>query len=271
MSKFLDILMAGVISGIVAYTTSQLGITGTVIGAVLGSMLYQLMSHFFRQPLDNVKTQKVESSVFYVFPLIVILAIEVIYLLSSFYLTPEMIFQSLESATGWNLFRTIGVALLVMGIYPLLDPNRISKKYGYLVLAVGAVKLLGGFSDYDSSIVDLYSSLFYQLNELISIMVIAVLSYVIISIIRESVTIIHEKEPHEDQNAKIIEIEEIDTNRDETIKIKDVEGISREKESVSKEFRSFSRGKGAVNEEKDSISEEKESITRKKQDHKKQG
>jgi hypothetical protein len=40
--------MAGVISGIVAYTTSQLGIAGTVIGAVLGSKLYQLMTQFFR-------------------------------------------------------------------------------------------------------------------------------------------------------------------------------------------------------------------------------
>lgn len=70
MSKILDIVMAGIISGIVAYTTSQLGIAGTVIGAIIGSMLYQLMTHFFRKPIDNVdslRTQKVESSVFYVF------------------------------------------------------------------------------------------------------------------------------------------------------------------------------------------------------------
>ena len=38
MTKTLDIVMAGVISGLVAYTTTQLGIGGTVIGAVLGSM-----------------------------------------------------------------------------------------------------------------------------------------------------------------------------------------------------------------------------------------
>ena len=85
MSRVLDIVMAGVISGIVAFTTSQLGVAGTVIGAVIGSMLYQLMNHFFRKPIDSVdslRTQKVESSVFYVFPLIIILGIEILYLFS---------------------------------------------------------------------------------------------------------------------------------------------------------------------------------------------
>jgi len=191
MSKVLDIVMAGIISGIVAYTTSQLGIAGTVIGAVLGSMLYQLMTHFFREPLDSVdavRTQKVESSIFYVFPLIIILGMEAIYLLSSFYHTSALIFQSLETATGWNLFRTIGVGLMVMGIYPLLEPDRISPVYGLIVLAVGVVKLMVGFVDFDSPIVALYSPIFHQFNELISIVLIAGLLYVIVSIIQDSVT-----------------------------------------------------------------------------------
>ena len=199
MSKTLDILMAGVISGIVAYTTSQLGIAGTVIGAVMGSMLYQFMSHFFKDPIENVntiKTQRVESSIFYVFPLIIILAIEVIYLLSSFYHMPSELFQSLETATGWNLFRTIGVGLLVMGIYPLLEPDRIPPIYGLAVIGVGLVKLMAGFVDYNSPIVVLYSPIFRQFSELISIVLIAVLMYVIVSIIQDSVTIIRK----EDQN-----------------------------------------------------------------------
>lgn len=192
MSKVLDIVMAGVISGIVAYTTSQLGVAGTIIGAVLGSMLYQLMTHFFHKPLDNVdavKTQKVESSVFYVFPLIIILGIEILYLFSSFYHTFDVIFQSLETATGWNLFRTIGVALLVMGVYPLLEPDRISPRYGLMIMTVGLVKLMAGFVDYNSALVLFYLPLFQQFNELISIVLIAVLLYVIVSIIQDSVTI----------------------------------------------------------------------------------
>jgi len=199
MSKTLDIIMAGLISGIVAYTTSQLGIAGTVIGAVMGSMLYQFMSHVFKEPIENVntvKTQRVESSIFYVFPLIIILAIEVIYLLSSFYHMPSELFQSLETATGWNLFRTIGVGLLVMGVYPLLEPDRIPPIYGLAVIGVGLVKLMAGFVDYNSPIVVLYSPIFRQYSELISIVLIAVLMYVIVSIIQDSVTIIRK----EDQN-----------------------------------------------------------------------
>lgn len=201
MSKVLDIVMAGVISGIVAFTTSQLGVAGTVIGAVIGSMLYQLMNHFFRKPIDSVdslRTEKVESSVFYVFPLIIILGIEILYLFSSFYHTFGTIFQSLETVTGWNLFRTIGVGLLVMGVYPLLEPDRISPKYGLMVLAVGLVKLMAGFVDYQSSLVNLYLPVFQQFNELISIVLIAVLLYVIVSIIQDSMPLKSEEDQSKD-------------------------------------------------------------------------
>jgi hypothetical protein len=190
MSKALEIVMAGVISGIVAYTTSQLGVTGTVIGAIVGSMLYQLMSHFFKKPLDTVegvKTQKVESSIVFVFPLIIILGIEVLYLMASFYHRPDLLFHSLETVTGWNLFRTIGVGLLIMGVYPLLEPDRISPIYGVIIMAVGLVKLLAGFVDFNSPIVAWYSPVFHQFGEIISIVLIAALLYVIVSIIQDSV------------------------------------------------------------------------------------
>ncbi|AIS31606.1 MULTISPECIES: hypothetical protein [Methanobacterium] len=198
MSKSLDIIMAGIISGIVAFTTSQLGIAGTIIGAVIGSMLYQFMSHVFKDPIENVntlKTQRVESSIFYVFPLVIILGIEIIYLLSSVYHMPGELFQSLETATGWNLFRTIGVGLIVMGVYPLLEPERIPPIYGVAVLGVGVVKLMAGFVDYNSPIVALYSPIFHQFSELISIILIAVLLYVIVALIQDSVNISSKEDP----------------------------------------------------------------------------
>lgn len=190
--------MAGIISGIVAFTTSQLGIAGTIIGAVIGSMLYQFMSHVFKDPIENVntlKTQRVESSIFYVFPLMIILGIEIIYLLSSVYHMPGELFQSLETATGWNLFRTIGVGLIVMGVYPLLEPERIPPIYGVAVLGVGVVKLMAGFVDYTSPIVALYSPVFHQFSELISIILIAVLLYVIVALIQDSVNISSKEDP----------------------------------------------------------------------------
>lgn len=210
MSKTLDIIMAGIISGIVAYTTSQLGVAGTIIGAIIGSMLYQFMSHFFKKPLENVntlKTQNVESQIVYAFPLIIILAIEIIYLLSSFYLGPREIFQSFQTATDWNLFRTIGVGLIVMGVYPLLEPDRIPPIYGLAVLGVGVVKLMAGFVDYNSPIVALYSPIFHQFSELISIVLIAVLLYVIVSIIQDSVTIIRKEDQSKNKEVELREIE----------------------------------------------------------------
>ena len=92
MSKLLDVIMAGVIAGTAAYATIKLGIGGTVIGTVLCSMLYQVISHIVKEPVENIKTQRIEREIFYVFPLVIILIIEVIYLLSSLYNSPEQIF-----------------------------------------------------------------------------------------------------------------------------------------------------------------------------------
>jgi hypothetical protein len=194
MAKTLDILMAGLIAGIAAYTTSQLGIGGTVLGAVLGSMLYQLISHFIKEPVENVKTQKVEREIFYVFPLVIMLIIELIYLLSSLYNSPEQIFFALESATGGNLFKFMGIGLIIMGLFPIIQPKRINKVYGYILLVIGVIKLLIGFVDVNSPVVMLYAPLYYQLNELVSVVIIAALAYVIFAIGKESIQLYYKKD-----------------------------------------------------------------------------
>jgi hypothetical protein len=186
--------MVGVISGLAAFATSKLGLAGTVIGAVIGSMLYQVMSHFVREPLENVKTKRIEREIFYVFPLILILIIEIIYLLSAFYLQTGDIFYFLEFATGGNLFKTMGISLIIMGIYPVIKPESIPRHYGVIIMAIGFIKLLWGFIDVNSAFVSLYSPLFFQFNEVISIAMIIALSYVIISLVNDSVTLIMERE-----------------------------------------------------------------------------
>lgn len=198
MSKLLDVIMAGVIAGTAAYATIKLGIGGTVIGTVLCSMLYQVISHIVKEPVENIKTQKIEREIFYVFPLVIILIIEVIYLLSAIYNSPEQIFSALESATGDNLFKIIGIGLIIMGLYPIIQPESIKKFYGYLLLVVGVINLLVGFIDVNSSIVQLYAPLFYQLKEVISIIIITVITYVVVAITRESVTIILNKDKNKD-------------------------------------------------------------------------
>ena len=194
MSKMLDVVMAGVISGIVAITTTQMGIGGTVIGATLGAMLYQIMSHFIKEPLEGVNTRKIETKIVYVFPLIVIVVVELIYLFSSVYWKPEQIFNYLEHATDGTLFRTIGIGLLIMGIYPIIQSENIKRSYGYIILSVGIIKLLNGFVDTHSPFVKLYANLFADFGLIISLAVIAALSYVILSIIQESIVISREKD-----------------------------------------------------------------------------
>ena len=194
MSKMLDVIMAGVISGIVAITTSKMGVGGTVIGATLGAMLYQVMSHFIKEPLEGVNTKRIETKIVYVFPLIVIVVVELIYLFSSVYWKPEQIFHYLESATDGTLFRTIGLGLLIMGIYPIIQSENIKRSYGYIILSVGIIKLLNGFVDMHSPFVKLYANLFADFGLVISLAVIAALSYVILSIVQESIVISHEKD-----------------------------------------------------------------------------
>lgn len=189
MSKMLDIIMAGVIAGIVAFTTSKIGIGGTVIGAVIGAMLYQLMSHYVKGSLESVKTKKIETRIVYTIPLMIIVAIELIYLFSSVYWKPEQIFYFLENATGWTLFRSIGIGLIVMGIYPILQSENIKRSYGYIILSVGIIKLLNGFVDMHSPLVKLYENIFAEFGLVISLMVIGALLYVSISIIQESIVI----------------------------------------------------------------------------------
>lgn len=198
MTKAFDILMAGVISGIVAFTTSKLGVGGTVMGAVLGSMLYQLLSHYFREPLKNVKTERVESRAVFAIPLLIIVIIEFIYLLGNFQWRPQQIFYLLEEATSWNLFRSIGVGLMVMGIYPLLQPETIKKSYGYVLLLMGFIVLLRGLVDVNSPLVTVYRAIFYEFDVLITFTVILGLIYMIISIFRESVVIVIEDEVSEE-------------------------------------------------------------------------
>jgi hypothetical protein len=206
MSKSLDILMAGIIAGLVAYTTSQLGVGGTVIGAVLGSMLYQFVTHFVKEPVGKVKTQKIEREIFYIFPLVIILAIELIYLLAQIYSRPDQIIFTLEAATGNNLFKFMGIGLIIMGIYPIIQPKRINKLYGYILLVVGVIKLLVGFVDVNTPFVQLYAPLYFQINEVVSLAVIAAISFVVIAIGRESIQLYHEKEAEEEE--KDIRLEE---------------------------------------------------------------
>ncbi len=193
MSKALDVVTAGIIAGIVAYATAILGIGGTVIGAVLGAILYQVMSHLFREPLEKIETQNFEARIVYVLPLILIVVVEILYIFAILYLKPGSVFYQLEDATNHNLFRSIGAGLIIMGLYPLIQQEYIKKSYGYIIFIVGIIVLLGGFADFNTPITDLYSVIYTEMGIIISLMVIAAISYVALAIFREAFKIYSDK------------------------------------------------------------------------------
>jgi hypothetical protein len=207
MSKTLDVVMAGIIAGMVAYATAILGIGGTVLGSVLGAILYQVMSHLFKEPLEGIKTQTIEAKIVYALPLVLIVALEILFIFAMLYLKPGDFFYTLENATDHNLFRSIGVGLIIMGLYPIINQEYIKKLNGYIIVVVGVIVLLGGFADFNTPITDLYSVIFSELGVIISLMVIAALSYVIISISSEAIKIMNEKdETNINENVKYGEL-----------------------------------------------------------------
>lgn len=128
---------------------------------------------------------------FYAIPLVIILVIEIIYIFAAVYFKPGQIFYFLENVTDWNLFRSMGIGLICLGVYPLIISENIKKSYGYIILVIGIVVLFKGLVDANLSYVELYAPLFAQFGFIISLGIISSLLYVILSIFQESIVISH--------------------------------------------------------------------------------
>ena len=84
------IILVAFISAFVAITTAVLGVAGTIIGSVLSSVLYNVLSEILEKPVTNAKFPKVKSNrtsnfewdIAYVFPLVVILFIQLMLILA---------------------------------------------------------------------------------------------------------------------------------------------------------------------------------------------
>jgi len=185
--------MAGMISGIVALTTSFLGIGGTVIGAVLGAIIYQIISILVKEPLESSTIRQIENDIVYTIPLIIIAIILTIFLMA--YINAEflMYYSLLKDVTENNLLRIMGIGLIIMGIYPLIQSKSIDKKYGAIVLFLGVVLLFRGFIDIDSSVQTFYT-LFFREFDYPSLAILIGLLFVIVKIIIESVKLYGERD-----------------------------------------------------------------------------
>lgn len=228
-----DILLLGFISGVVAILTSFMGISGTIIGAVVTSIIAETLKTYFKEPIkDKINEYEKENQniprtsrypeeyrtdtysrmprpkryennsyksdddsfltakILFIFPLVIILIIELIHFLGAIHLIPYDIFYSLESITNWRLLRTIGYALIIMGIYPLIS-KKFSTRNGIILIVVGLIELMFGYADVSNNALML-TSMISSLKEFINIGIILAILYTILTIHEES----NEKKVH---------------------------------------------------------------------------
>lgn len=188
------IVLVACISGFVAITTAFLGVTGTIIGSVLSSVLYNVLSEILEKPVTERKFSfNFEYEIAYVFPLVVIAIIQLLLLtafLSQWGFLPGTFLNAylqVQNVVDNNLYRVLGAALIVMGIYPfIIKPNIIKKSYGAIVGFIGVIFLARGFVDAHSFFTNLYGVIFHYFDFPIEVFAFFLLVYVIFLILNNA-------------------------------------------------------------------------------------
>lgn len=134
--NYKKIILVGFISAFVAILTSVLGVAGTVIGSVISSVLYNMLSEALEKPVTNASfnSKNFEWDIAYIFPIVVIAIIQLMLifaLLAESGVLPANFlnaYLSLQHLANNNLYRILGLALIVMSIYPIvLKPENVKK------------------------------------------------------------------------------------------------------------------------------------------------
>lgn len=189
--NYSKLILVGFISAFVAVLTSVLGVAGTVIGSVISSVLYNMLSEALEKPVSDVKiNHDFEWDVAYVFPLIVISLIQLLLIcsfLAEYGILPSTFlnaYLSLQDFANNNLYRILGIALIIISVYPLvLKPENVKKVHGVIIAAIGVVFLARGFVDMGNQITDLYHPIFAVFDFPIAVIAFILLVFVIVRIL----------------------------------------------------------------------------------------
>ena len=154
--NYKKLILVGCISAFVAVLTSVLGVAGTIIGSVVSSVLYNMLSEALEKPVQEATfSTNFEWEIAYIFPLAVIALIQLLLifaLLSGFSFIPDKfltVYLSLQDLASNNLYKLLGVAMLVISAYPLIVKPAIFKKAnGAIIAFVGLIFLARGFVDF---------------------------------------------------------------------------------------------------------------------------
>ena len=189
--NYKKLILVGFISAFVAVLTSVLGVAGTIIGSVISSVLYNMLSEALENPVANATfDHNFEWDIAYVFPLVVIVLIQLLLifaLLAQAGFLPDAFLQfylSIQNITENNLYKILGLALIIMSVYPLLlKAENIKRIHGIIIGFVGLVFLARGFLDVESRIVDIYDGIFMHFDFQIAIITFILLVFVVVKII----------------------------------------------------------------------------------------
>ena len=192
--NYKKIILVGFISAFVAVLTSILGITGTVIGSVISSMLYNMLSEALEAPVSKKSfSRDFEWEIAYIFPLIVIALIQMLLILAILsgwgYLPDSFLsaYLSLQGLANNSLYRILGIAMLVISIYPvILKPDFIKKSHGAIIGFVGLIFLARGFVDLNNPITDIYDVVFIYFDFPIAVIALALIIFVIYHILKSA-------------------------------------------------------------------------------------
>lgn len=189
--NYKKLVLVGFISAFVALLTSIMGVAGTIIGSVISSVLYNMLTEALEKPVDKATfSTNFEWEIAYVFPIAVIALIQLLLIFALlaetgiFPTTFLNVYLSLQQFANNNLYRLLGVALLVISAYPLvLKPDFVKKEHGAILVFVGLIFLARGFVDLGNRITDIYDDVFIMFDLPIAIIVFILLAFVILRIL----------------------------------------------------------------------------------------
>jgi energy-converting hydrogenase Eha subunit A len=189
--NYKKLILVGCISAFVAVLTSVLGVAGTVIGSVISSVLYNMLSEALEKPVSSATfSTNFEWEIAYIFPLAVIALIQLMLifaLLSEWGILPGTflnVFMVLQNFANNNLYRILGIGMLVISIYPfVLKPDFIKKSHGMIIAFVGLIFLARGFADAGNVFTNMYDIIFVYFDFPIAVIALILILFVIIQIL----------------------------------------------------------------------------------------
>ena len=189
--NYKKLILVGLVSAFVAVLTSILGVTGTIIGSVVSSVLYNMLSEALEKPMEKASfSTDFEWEIAYIFPLVVIAFIQlllILALLAEWGIVPHAfinVFLSIQQIADNNLYRVLGLALIVMSVYPfVVKPDFINKNHGLVTGIVGLIFLARGFVDVGNAITNLYSPIFAYFDFPIAVIALILIVHVIYKIL----------------------------------------------------------------------------------------